>query len=128
MRLEAARPFALGEKSSEIAAELRVHVRTVEKWRQRWREGSVQALSSRGPTSSPRLSDAQLARLERELERGPLAHGFADQRWTPARAKTLIGRMFHVSYTIQGVRKLLVRWSALACKEVDGLPRGGLPC
>jgi hypothetical protein len=35
------------------------------------------------------------------LERGPLAHGWADQRWTLARIKTLIGRMFHVSYTVE---------------------------
>jgi putative transposase len=37
------------------------------------------------------------------LRRGPLAHGFADdQRWTLRRIKTLIGRLFHVGYTIQG--------------------------
>jgi hypothetical protein len=48
------------------------------------------------------------------LQRGPLAHGFADdQRWTLGRVKTLIGRLFHVGYTIQGVWKLLGRhgWS-----------------
>jgi putative transposase len=42
-----------------------------------------------------------------------LAHGFADdQRWTPGRIKTLVGRLFHKGYTIQ-VAKLLKRhgWS-----------------
>ena len=41
------------------------------------------------------------------------AHGWEDQRWTLARVKTVIGRRFHLTYTIQGVRKLLVRngWS-----------------
>jgi transposase len=36
-----------------------------------------------------------------------------DQRWTLSRVKTVIGRRFHLTYTIQGVRKLLVRngWS-----------------
>ncbi|MFF3959247.1 winged helix-turn-helix domain-containing protein [Streptomyces sp. NPDC001890] len=48
-----------------------------------------------------------MARLERELERGPLAHGWADQRWTLARVKTLIGRLFHVSYTVEGTWRLL---------------------
>ena len=41
-------------------------------------------------------------------------HGFADdQRWTLKRIKLLIGRMFHIGYTVQGVRKLLKRhgWS-----------------
>ena len=43
-------------------------------------------------------------------------HGWDDesQGWTLARIKTLIGRMFHVGYTLQGVWKLLHRhgWSA----------------
>lgn len=47
--------------------------------------------------------------LERELEKGPLAHGWEDQRWTLTRIKTLIGRRFHVGYTVQGVWKLLRR-------------------
>lgn len=33
-----------------------------------------------------------------------MAHGWPDQRWTLARVKTVIGRRFHKSYTIQGVR------------------------
>jgi putative transposase len=53
--------------------------------------------------------------LELELRKGPLAHGFAaDQRWTLGRIKTLIGRLFHVGYTIEGTSKLMRRhgWSA----------------
>lgn len=51
--------------------------------------------------------------LERELERGPLVHGWVDQRWTLARVKTLIGRLFHVTYTVEGTWRLLKRhgWS-----------------
>jgi winged helix-turn-helix protein len=38
------------------------------------------------------------------LRRGPLPHGFAgDQRWTLGRIKTLIGRLFRVGYTPEGV-------------------------
>jgi len=64
--------------------------------------------------SRERLSPQQWARLELELRKGPLAHGFAhDQRWTLGRIKTLIGRLFHVGYTIEGTSKLLRRhgWS-----------------
>jgi len=64
--------------------------------------------------SPERLSAGQFARLEAELRRGPLAHGFADdQRWTLKRIKVLIGRLFHVGYTVQGVWKLMRRhgWS-----------------
>lgn len=47
------------------------------------------------------------------LERGLLVHGWTDQRWTLARVKTLIGRLFHVSYTVEGTWRLLKRhgWS-----------------
>ena len=65
--------------------------------------------------SRERLSPQQWARLELELRKGPLAHGFAsDQRWTLGRIKTLIGKLFHVGYTIEGTRKLMRRhgWSA----------------
>ena len=62
-----------------------------------------------------RLSPQQWARLEAELKKGLLAHGFAgDQRWTLGRIKTLIGKLFHVGYTVEGTWKLMRRhgWSA----------------
>nr|WP_279626778.1 winged helix-turn-helix domain-containing protein [Streptomyces flavidovirens] len=43
-----------------------------------------------------------------ELAGGPAAHGWEDQRWTLARVETVIGRRFRLTYTIQGVWKLLV--------------------
>ncbi|WP_107091264.1 MULTISPECIES: winged helix-turn-helix domain-containing protein [unclassified Streptomyces] len=66
-----------------------------------------------GAGVAPRLSDQQFTQLEAELAKGPAAHGWKDQRWTLARVKTVNGRRFHLTYTIQGVRKLLVRnsWS-----------------
>ena len=37
------------------------------------------------------------------LEEGPAAHGWVeDQVWTAARVATLIGRKFHVSYSVSG--------------------------
>jgi putative transposase len=65
--------------------------------------------------SRERLSPQQWARLELELGNGPLAHGFAsDQRWTLGRIKTLIGKLFHIGYTVEGTWKLMRRhgWSA----------------
>ncbi|MEZ0074698.1 transposase [Planotetraspora sp. GP83] len=103
VRLRAAEMFEQGVTNAAVARTLRVTERSVERWRRAWREGGIQALASAGPHALPRLSPAQFARLEAELERGPLAHGFADQRWTLMRIKTLIGRMFHIGYTVQGV-------------------------
>ncbi|TDT98663.1 transposase [Streptomyces sp. 846.5] len=113
VRLQAVVGFEAGEKNREIAAALRVSERSVERWRRQWREEGLAGVASKGSPGRPQLSDGQIARLERELERGPLAHGWTDQRWTLARVKTMIGRLFHVSYTVEGTWRLLRRhgWS-----------------
>ena len=57
-----------------------------------------------------RLGAAQLARLRAALDGGPAAWGWGeDQRWTLARVTTLIGRLFHVRYTLRGTSYLLHR-------------------
>jgi putative transposase len=114
LRLSAAERFARGNATAAIAADLRARERTARRWRQAWRDGGTAALRSRGPVSRERLSPRRWARLEAELRRGPLAHGFAqDQRWTLGRIKTLIGKLFHIGYTVEGIWKLLRRhgWS-----------------
>ena len=111
VRLRAVERFEGGQKNREIAAVLRVSERSVERWRRQWRECGEAGVLSKGSPGRPRLGEAQIARLERE--RGPLVHGWTDQRWTLARIRTLIGRLFHVSYTVEGTWLLLKRhvWS-----------------
>ncbi|MEV0228130.1 winged helix-turn-helix domain-containing protein [Nonomuraea sp. NPDC050786] len=114
LRLQAAEWFEAGESIKTVAARLRVHERSVTRWRKSWREGGTHALLSKGPVSKEKLSAQQWERLESELRRGPLAWGYDEnQCWTLARVKTLIGRLFHIGYTIEGVGKLLHRhgWS-----------------
>jgi putative transposase len=114
LRLGTAGRFARGDSIRQIAAELRVTERTVRRWHRAWQAGGPEALRSRGPVSRERLSPQQWARLEAELGKGPLAHGFAgDQYWTLGRIKTLIGKLFHTGYTVEGTWKLLRRhgWS-----------------
>ncbi|MGR6924384.1 winged helix-turn-helix domain-containing protein [[Actinomadura] parvosata] len=114
VRLQAAEWFEAGESTRTVAARLRVHERSVTRWRKAWREGGTSALRSKGPVSREKLSARQWARLDAELRRGPLAWGYVeDQCWTLGRVKTLIGRLFHIGYTIEGVGKLLHRhgWS-----------------
>ena len=91
-------PMATG--SARSLHDLRVTPGSVRRWHRAWEDGGTEALRSRGPVSRERLSPQQWARLELELRKGPLAHGFAgDQRWTLGRIKTLIGKLFHVGYT-----------------------------
>jgi transposase len=113
LRGRAAERFVQGDDNAVIAHQLRVSVRSVQRWRLAWTHGGVSALASTGPASLPRLSDELFVVLEAELDRGAVAHGWPDQTWTLARIKTLIGRRFHKSYTIQGVAVLLKRhgWS-----------------
>ncbi|MGW4515494.1 helix-turn-helix domain-containing protein [Streptomyces sp. NPDC004393] len=113
IRLQAVVRFEAREKNHEAAAALRVSERSVERWRRAWRERGQVGVLSLGSPGRSRLSAVQVARPERELERGPLVHDWADQRWTPARVKTLTGRLSHVSYTVEGTWRLLKRhgWS-----------------
>lgn len=103
LRLKAAESFAHGGRNMTIARRLRVSRRSVN-------DGGVPGVRAapgtalHGPPALPKLSDTQFARLERELEQGPPTGGFADQRWTPLRIKTLIGRRFPIGHTVQGVR------------------------
>ena len=65
------------------------------------------------PAPSPALPASCAQQLRNSGERGPAAHGWADQRWTLARVTTLIGRLFHLRYTPRGTAYLLHRmgWS-----------------
>nr|WP_235502778.1 MULTISPECIES: helix-turn-helix domain-containing protein [unclassified Kitasatospora] len=64
IRQQAVERFEAGEKSREIAAALRVSVRSVERWRRQWREDGAAGIASKGSPGRPKLSDAQIARLE----------------------------------------------------------------
>ena len=123
IRLQAVERFERGEKNREIAAGLRVSERSVERWRRQWRERGEVGVLSKGSPGRPRLNEKQVVKLERELERGPLVHGWGDQRWTLARVKTLIGRLFHVSYTVEGTWRLLKRhggsWQQPARRAIE---------
>ncbi|MGP4045325.1 winged helix-turn-helix domain-containing protein [Streptomyces sp. 2A115] len=89
---------------------------SVRRCRRAWEQGGADALRSAGPASVERLSPAQWGRLERELRRGPLAHGFDDgfQGWTLKRVKLLSGGCSTSATRSRALWKLLRRhgWSA----------------
>jgi len=110
VRFAAAGLFERGGDPVQIAGQLRVSTKSVYAWRRAWRAGGRAGLASRGPGGERcRLPGEQLARLRTELEAGPAAHGWADQRWTAERVSVLIGRLFGVAYTARGVTYLLHR-------------------
>jgi transposase len=85
--------------------------KSVNSWRRAWREGGITALASKGPGGAIcRLDEEQLTILEKELDAGPAAHGWdTDQRWTLARAATLVFELFRIRYTPRGMSYLLHR-------------------
>ncbi|MFT9480570.1 winged helix-turn-helix domain-containing protein [Streptomyces sp. 11-1-2] len=111
MRIQAAELFAQQVKPPEVARQLRVRVKSAYQWQQLWRQGGADALLSRGPSGGRcRLSPRCLEKLAGYLEQGPAAHGWTeDQVWTAARVATLIGRKFHVSYSVSGATRLMRR-------------------
>src|SRR3954454_22928600 len=114
VRLQAAEMFAEGVDPVDVAARLRVSTKAAYQWRRRWRADGAGGVAARGAGGATcRLSEPQLQRLRAELNREPGEHGWADQRWTLARVATLIGRLFHVRYTLRGTAYLLHRmgWS-----------------
>jgi transposase len=107
IRMEAVEMFAAGQGNTVVAKQLRVSVRSVQRWRRSWQHGGSQALRSRGSAARPKLSEALFAVLEQELAKGPVAHGWPDQTWTLARIKTLIGRRFHKSLALSTIMEML---------------------
>jgi len=114
VRLEAVKRFEQRAPAAVIAAELRVSERSVRRWRRAWQAGGLAGVASRGQAARCRLDAGQLAALDAALEAGPLAAGWADQRWTLARVRDLVARRFGVRYTVPGIWYLLRRrgWSA----------------
>ncbi|GAA3091475.1 hypothetical protein GCM10017600_41420 [Streptosporangium carneum] len=114
VRLRAAQMFAQDVPQAEVARQLRVSPMSASRWYRAWKTGGTAALASKGAAGWPcQLDEEQRARLEAELQAGPAAHGWADQRWTLARVADLIARLFRIRYSLRGVSLLLHRmgWS-----------------
>jgi transposase len=98
-RLRAAGLFAAGVRQAEVARQLGVSAQAVSVWHARWQAGGVAALRSRGPSGpAPRLSDQQLAQVERALLEGASAHGFVGGLWTLERIGLVIERLTGVRH------------------------------
>ena len=103
--------FAAGSTAPQVAAALEVSAKSAYAWRRAWTAGGEPALASKGaPGPDRKLSEAQVTTLIQKLDQGPAAAGWdEDQRWTLARVRTLIGRMFHLTVSIATVWETLHR-------------------
>jgi transposase len=98
-RLRAAELFAAGVHQAEVARQLEVSAQAVNVWHARWHAGGTDALRSKGRSGpAPRLSDAQLARVEQALLEGAGANGFVGELWTLDRIAVVIQRLTGVHH------------------------------
>jgi len=110
-RLAAARLLRAGVSQSQVARELDVHRQSVSRWARELEESGVRGLRQAGRTGRPaRLRPVQLRDLERALQRGPEAFGYATGLWTAGRVRDLIesrtGVRYHADHVWRILRKL----------------------
>jgi transposase len=99
-----------GWPQKDVAAFLGVHPVSVSKWVQDYRAGGAAALRGQPhPGRRPRLSEADVRRLEELLSRGATAHGWANDPWTCGRVREVIRTQLGVEYHHRYVSELLRR-------------------
>ncbi|MGH9120684.1 MAG: winged helix-turn-helix domain-containing protein, partial [Acidimicrobiales bacterium] len=113
-RMRAADLFAKDWAQADIASELGVAHQTVSDWHEKWMVGGKSALKAAGRAGRPpKVGPAELAKVERALERGPKANGFATDLWTLARVADVIesttGVRYHPGHVWRVLR--LMGWS-----------------
>jgi len=113
-RMRAADLFAKEVTQADIAREVEVSHQTVSDWHKLWLVGGKQALRRTGEPGRPRkVTDADLAKVERSLEKGPKANGYPTDLWTLARVAEVIEKTTGVKYHPGHVWKVLrqMGWS-----------------
>jgi transposase len=100
-----------GWSQSAVAREVGVHRQSVSRWAKQLQEAGRKGLKRAGRAGrKPRLSPADLRRVERELKRGPEALGYTTSLWTSRRVAELIeqecGVRFHPSHVWRILQRL----------------------
>ena len=97
--MRAADLFAKGASQADIGRELEVSHQTVSDWHEKWAAGGRQALKRTGrPGRPPKVSESDLAKVERALEKGPKANGYPTELWTLVRIAEVIEKVTGVKY------------------------------
>ena len=113
-RLKAVRLLEKEWSQSQVARKVGVHRQSVSRWAQQLAKSGRAGLKKAGRAGrKPRLSPADLRRIERGLKRGPEALGYVTGLWTTVRVKELIEQECDVSFHPSHVWRILQRlgWS-----------------
>ena len=112
-----------GKKTREVAELLNVTMRAVQRWKYEVKHPRKKA--ARPPGRPRKLSAKQVKRLEKALDRGAYAFGYAENYWTLDRIAHVIWELFEVRYTPSAVWHVMQRmgWSSQRPQRVP-LQRG----
>lgn len=105
--------LARGKKPKEVAEILGVTRRSVNRWdHEAWQPKKKK--TSRPPGRPRKLSEKQLKRLEKALDKGAYAFGYAGNYWTLDRIAQVIWQLFEVRYETSSVWHVMQRlgWSS----------------
>ncbi len=103
-----------GHGVRELARMIGVAPISVSRWRDAYKAGGKNALTSKPVPGRPaKLSPAQRKRLIGLLKKGPRFHGYRNDLWTLARVAEVIRRCFKVHYDVSSVWHILrgMDWS-----------------
>ena len=125
-RLKAGKLFEGGCSQAEVAGRLNVSRQSASRWYGEWKGGGKEGLKAAGRAGRlPRLTQSQLAEVERALLQGPSEFGYATELWTLPRVAEVIHRICGVRYHPGHVWRVLRKlgWScqkpATRAKERD---------
>jgi len=104
--------LAEGKTSKEVAEILEVTKRCVDRWQAAAKKPTKKKATR--PVGRPRkLSEKQMKRLEKALDKGAYAFGYAGDYWTLDRIAQVIWQLFGVRYETSAVWHVMQRmgWS-----------------
>ncbi len=107
-RMQAARLLEKGYSEAEVARRVGAHRQSVNRWAKELVRGGRSALKRAGRAGrKPRLTAADLRRIEAGLKRGPEALGYGTSLWTAWRVAELIERECGVKFSSGHVWRIL---------------------
>src|SRR3981081_1483339 len=108
-RMTAAKLFNRGVRQADVARQVKVSRESVRRWsNQIAKQGATGLKKAERAGRRPRLSAAELEKLEALLREGPEKAGFPNGLWTLDRIAQVIRRDFQVDYHSGHLGRILV--------------------
>ena len=102
-----------GKTAKDVAEILDVTKRSVDRWQADAKKPKKKK-AGRSPGRPRKLSDKQTKRLEKALDKGAYAFGYAGDYWTLDRIAQVIWQLFGIRYETSGIWRMMQRmgWSS----------------